>query len=70
MFDLQSEPAGAQAGKRWHTEKDNCGMFIKRAVCSDVGMGGDTLRGLADGEPLPYLEQGPREGAIPEGQLG
>jgi len=60
MFDLPSEPAGAQAGKRRHTEKDNCRMFIKRTVYSDVGMDGNRLKGLAEGEPLPHLELEPR----------
>ena len=60
MFDLPSEPAGAQAGKRRHTEKDNCRMFIKRTVYSDVGMDGDKLKRLAEGEPLPHLEPEPR----------
>ena len=69
MFDLPSEPAGAQAGKRRHTEKDNCRMFIKRTVYSGVGMDGDRLKGLAEGEPVPHLELEPGRRAIPAGQL-
>ena len=49
MFGLQSEPAGVQAGKGRHAENDDCRMFIKRTVHSDVGTGADTFEGLAEG---------------------
>ena len=44
-------------------------MFIKRTVYSGVGMDGDRLKGLAEGEPVPHLELEPGGRAIPAGQL-
>ena len=64
MFGLQSEPAGVQAGKGQYAEKDDCRMFIKRTVYSDVGTGADTFEGLVEGGAITAPGTGgPRGGS-------